>query len=225
MIWVEAEGFALCEYPALVAALTQAEVRISLGREELIAGLVVGPDSRPVAGATVWAMVDHAEFRLPDAGRAGPGPSFAVPIEVNTGADGRFVMRGIPRGLRISWWEVRHPEFQTLSSHGDILSAGEAMTLKLAAGCSVSGVVVDESGRSIAGADVQIRSPSSAGAGRGRAPTATGDSDSETSVPAAGQCSSNHCARHRSTARSSRPQIGPRKTSSSWDQALTSAAA
>ena len=41
--------------------------------------------------------------------------------------------------------------------------ADESLTLNLAPGCSVSGVVVDESGRSIPGADVQIRSPSRAG--------------------------------------------------------------
>ena len=63
MIWVEKEGFALCEYPALVGAPKQAEVRISLGREELIGGLVVRPDGRPVAGATVMANVKHFEFR------------------------------------------------------------------------------------------------------------------------------------------------------------------
>ncbi len=163
MIWVEAEGFALCEYPALVGPDKQADVRISLGKEELIAGLVVGPDGRPVAEATVTAIVKHFEFRAPNAGATAGGSSFGFPIEVNTGADGRFVLRGIPRGLRIGWWEVRHPEFQTLDSNGDILSAADSMTLKLAAGCSVSGVVVDESGRSISGADVQIRSPSSSG--------------------------------------------------------------
>jgi protocatechuate 3,4-dioxygenase beta subunit len=163
MIWVEAEGFALCEYPALVDPGKQADVRISLGREELIGGLVVGPDGRPVAGATVMANVKHFEFRAPNAGATAGGSSFGFPIEVHTGADGRFVMRGMPRGLRLGWWEVRHPEFQTLDSTGDALSAAESMTLKLAAGCSVSGVVIDESGRSIPGADVQIRSPSSAG--------------------------------------------------------------
>ena len=163
MIWVEAEGFALCEYPALAAAGKQADVRISLGREALIGGLVVGPDGRPAAGATVTAHIKHFEFRAPNAGAAPGGSSFGFPIEVNTGADGRFVMHGIPRGLRLGWWEVRHPEFQTLDSTGDVLSAAESITLKLVAGCSISGVVVDESGRAISGADVQIRSPSSAG--------------------------------------------------------------
>ena len=163
MIWGEAEGFALCEYPALVGAPKQADVRISLAREELIGSLVVGPDGRPVAGATVMANLKHFEFRAPNARVTAGTSSFGFPIEVHTGADGRFVMRGMPRGLRMGWWEVRHPEFQTLSSSGEFLSASESTTLKLSPGCSVSGAVVDESGRPISGADVQIRSPSSAG--------------------------------------------------------------
>ena len=43
MIWIEAEGYALCEYPTLERPAKSGEIRIALASEELIAGRALVP--------------------------------------------------------------------------------------------------------------------------------------------------------------------------------------
>lgn len=66
LIWVEAEGYALCAYPALAGSAEPGDLRISLVKDEPIAGQVVGPDNRPVAGATIRACssILNSSYRL-----------------------------------------------------------------------------------------------------------------------------------------------------------------
>ena len=163
LIWVEAEGYALCAYPALAGSAEPGDLRISLVKDEPIAGQVVGPDNRPVAGATIRAWFKHSQFFVPADSSKSQSNSYGFPVEVNSGADGRYLLRGMPGGTEITWFDVRHQEYVEPQSSLEVLKAGQSSRLRLTAGCKVSGVVVDEAGQPVAGADVQVRQPESAG--------------------------------------------------------------
>lgn len=159
MIWVEADGYATAEYPALEGAGDPVDVRVEMVKEAPVVGRVVGRDDRPISGATVRAWVKHYDFRTPRPDPAPRADSYGFPLEVRTDADGRFVIRGLPPGLALSWYEVRHPEHRTHHGERSPLKGGEPSTLRLEPGCKVAGIVVDEQGRPISGAMVEIRRP------------------------------------------------------------------
>jgi beta-lactamase regulating signal transducer with metallopeptidase domain len=163
MIWIEAEGYALREYPALGVAAKPGDARIVLASEELIAGRALGPDNRPVADATISVLVKHFQFQVPRPSGPPAQPNYGFPIEVKSGADGWYALRGLPAGLEIDWFEIRHPEFRTAQDGRRVLRRGEANDFAMRSGCKVSGVVVDEAGRPLAGALAQMRQPSSGG--------------------------------------------------------------
>ena len=146
VIWIEADGYALREYPVLDDASKSQDARIVLSTEAPITGQAIGPDNRPVAGAIVSVMVKHFQFLVPPPSGTPAYPNFGFPIEVRTDADGRYAFRGLPAGLKLDWYEVRHPECRTLPERRRVLRAGESNDFKMAAGCKVSGVVVDEAG-------------------------------------------------------------------------------
>jgi hypothetical protein len=92
--------------------------------------------------------------------RPDPAPradSYGFPLEVRSDADGRFALRGLPPGLTLSRYEIRHPEHRTLQGERSPLKGGESRTLKLEPGCKVAGIVVDEQGRPIPRAMVEVR--------------------------------------------------------------------
>ena len=163
MIWIEADGYALCEYPALDDGSKSQDARIVLSTEAPITGQAIGPDNRPVAGAIVSAMVKHFNFLVPPPSGTPANPNFGFPIEVRTDADGRYALRGLPAGLKLDWYEVRHPEYCTLPEGRRMLRAGESNDFKMVEGCTVSGVVVDEAGRPLGGAEAQLRKPGERG--------------------------------------------------------------
>ncbi len=163
MIWIEADGYALCEYPAREGAAKAGDARILLQKEEVIAGRVVGPDDRPVAGAVVTLWVKHFQFQVPPPNGTTENRNFGFPLEVKTDALGQYALRKLPSGLKLDWCEIRHPEYRMVQDGRRVLRGGEANDFKLAAGCKVSGVVVDEEGRPLAGALAQIREPGGTG--------------------------------------------------------------
>jgi beta-lactamase regulating signal transducer with metallopeptidase domain/protocatechuate 3,4-dioxygenase beta subunit len=163
MIWIEAEGYALCEYPTLERPAKSGDIRIALAREELIAGRALGPDNRPVADAIISVLVKHFQFQVPRPSGPSAHANYGFPIEVKSGADGGYALRGLPAGLQLDWFEIRHPKYRTAADGRRVLRGGEANDFRMAAGCTVSGVVVDEAGRPVAGALAQIREPSKGG--------------------------------------------------------------
>ncbi len=160
MIWAESDGYAMAEYPALAGAADPADVRIELVADSPVVGLVVGADDAPIVGATVRAWVKHYDFRRPRPDPAPANDSYGFPIEVRTDPDGRFAIRGLPPSLSLSWYEVRHPEHQTLRGlRSSPLKAGDPTTLRLEPGSLVAGIVVDEQGQPLPGAMIDIRQP------------------------------------------------------------------
>ncbi len=157
MIWIEADGYGLREYPALDDASKEREAQIRLAHEEPAAGQVVGPDNRPLPEAIVKIWVKHFQFLVPQPSGTPVNPNYGFPLEVKTGADGRYASRGLPAALETDWYEISHPEYRTVQEGRRVLRAGETNNFKMAAACKVSGVVVDEAGRPLAGAEAQLR--------------------------------------------------------------------
>ena len=161
MIWIEADGHAMAEVPVHEGG--PSEVRVAMVKEGPIVGRVVGPEERPIPGATVRGWFNHADFRVPRPDPPPPDDHHGFPIEILTDADGRFAFRGLPPWMAITWYEVRHPDSRTKEGHRPPLKAGAPNTFAMELGCKVAGIVVDEQGRPIRGADVQIRRPGSLG--------------------------------------------------------------
>ena len=108
-------------------------------------------------------MVKHFQFLVPPATGSSTYPNYGFPIEVKTDAQGRYALRGLPAEVVLDWYEVRHPEYRLVREGRRVLRGGESNDFEMAAGCKVSGIVVDEGGRLIAGAEVQLREPGGQG--------------------------------------------------------------
>ena len=115
------------------------DARIVLAKEEPIAGQAIGPDNRPVGGAVVCVWVKHYQFLVPRPSGTSSNPNYGFPIEVKTDAEGRYVLRGLPAGVKLDWFEIRHPEYRMVQEGRRVLRGGESNDFKLAAGCKVSG--------------------------------------------------------------------------------------
>jgi len=152
MAWVEAEGYALAEVVAPADPARPAKV--ALLREAPILGRVVDREGKPVEGAVIWAMVGHLVF-VPGAALS-KNDSYGFPITARTDARGRFAFRGMPPGAELDWIEVRHPSYRLARGEGLVLTAARPTAILVEPGCVVSGEVVDESGRPVAGASVGV---------------------------------------------------------------------
>ena len=109
-------------------------------------GKVIGPDDRPLAGATVDAyevLDDPVEGGvLRDLGRS-----------QTTGADGAFLFPPRSVAARTVFVIARKPPLAM--AWGDWLTGpGHAITLKLGEPAALAGAVVDEKGRPVAAAEV-----------------------------------------------------------------------
>lgn len=129
------------------------ELRLVLSQPAAtVAGLVFGPDDRPVEGAVVSVgSVEQDNHKLPD-GTTAMAPR---PMVVRTGPDGRFVARSLPAGKLPCAVRARG-----LAPFLDVIdvTAGERreLTVRLQAGVTLSGVVRNEQGTPVAGAQVRV---------------------------------------------------------------------
>jgi large repetitive protein len=121
------------------------DIVIRLKALGLLEGLIVGPAGRPLAGA--WVTV------APDGRRS------LVEIDpILTDASGRFRFEDLPQGL----WVVRAkaPDHGPDSLEGVLVRSGRAtsdLILGLERWLVIEGVVLDDVGRTIAGAQVDLR--------------------------------------------------------------------
>jgi protocatechuate 3,4-dioxygenase beta subunit len=123
-------------------------VELTLDRSASLSGIVVDPEGRPVAGATIE----------PSPGPKQPASTRWSPPSVFSGRDGRFVLTGlIPRGT----YEVNviSEGFARTTVTARTAEPGKAIPevrVVLDPGRVLSGRVVDEEGRPIAGAELAL---------------------------------------------------------------------
>ena len=136
---------------------------VPLVRGATLAGRVVAEDGAPIEGATLQLT------------RGGESPiqAFVRTMQgegaVRSGRDGSFRAKRLPPGLR-QRLDARHDEFEERSLGGIDLSPGAArtgVTVVMRRGLSLRGVVKDEAGRPLAGADVRLSRARTLRAGRG----------------------------------------------------------
>lgn len=159
-VYAEADGFAYSQLVALPAE--PAPLAFRLVREKRLDGRVVDPDGKPVAGALVRAWVDRAGVArdVPERLLLAGGAGNAEILVMRTDDRGRFSFRGVPSEGRSPTVDVFHPRFQT----GRAASvAGSPLVVTLQPGCTVAGSVVDEQGKPVPLARVQIRRPEERG--------------------------------------------------------------
>ncbi len=148
----------------VTVAAGQAETQdVPLTRGSTLAGRVVDEEGRPIEGATVMVSRGGEDmFRAFIRSMEGEGA-------VRTGRDGSFRATRLAPGenQRI---DVRHDEYEERAVGGLSLSPGgtrSGVSVILRRGLSVRGVVKDEEGRPLAGAEVNLSSARNLRAGRG----------------------------------------------------------
>lgn len=130
-----------------------------------LAGRVLGADRSPVAGARV--ALQRGEQTAEGLGAlfgALMGSADEALSLQHTGADGRFLLTGLPPGAAAV--VVASDDHPLLATGETVLEAGRTTDLgdlHLAAGTSLAGVVLDEGGRPLA--DVGVRAAPAGGAG------------------------------------------------------------
>ena len=123
--------------PAMIAALKALKYEIQMFRGGDIAGVVLGPEDAPIAGAAVTAgnRYDQNVFR-----------------ETTTGADGRFLLRNLRPEVQ--------PVTATATGYGPASKSVTPstntveLTLKLKPSRKLTGVVLNPEGVPVAGADI-----------------------------------------------------------------------
>jgi len=134
-VFARPEGF----LPAESAALTLPPggevtgVRLVVDRGAVVAGQVFGPDGAPVAGAQLRVGV----------------------VTTLSAAEGAFRLKGLPSGQQALF--VYHPDYRRQVRELSVEPGENAVDLYLEDGWSVSGRTVDEAGRAVAGARVELR--------------------------------------------------------------------
>jgi len=131
---------------------------IELERGALVRGRVVDEAGRPLADARVSARVDREAMPSPLAAMVAGGALEALDA-VTTGADGRFVVRGLRPGpgrvtARLEGRRVGLVDDLTF----DVDAPAETGDIVLEAGRSIAGTLVDETGAPIADALVSVSS-------------------------------------------------------------------
>ncbi len=157
------DRFVAWSRPVTVAA-GQAETQdVPLSRAATLAGRVVNEEGAPIEGALVQvARGGEPVFRAFIRSLEGEGG-------VRTGRDGSFRATRLAPGEN-QRLDVRHDEYEERAIGGLSLTAGatrSGVTVILRRGLSVRGVVKDEDGRPLAGAEVSLSSSRTVRAGRG----------------------------------------------------------
>jgi Carboxypeptidase regulatory-like domain len=98
-----------------------------------VTGIVRDNDDRPVAGAAVWPWM----FAAPDGKKSVWITAPMVPWLGRTGTDGRFVLKGLPAGMRLTMF-VQHPGHAEQRVEAD---SSRPCEVTLAPGATIRGVV------------------------------------------------------------------------------------
>jgi len=160
---VDDDRFVSWSHPVTVAAGQGQTQDVPLARGATLAGRVVDEQGAPIAGARVQ-VTRGGENAIQAFVRSMEGEGV-----VRTGRDGSFrATRLAPgEGQRL---DVRHDEYEERAIGGLSLTTGatrSGVTVVLSRGLSVRGVVKDEEGRPLAGAEVTLSSSRTLRAGRG----------------------------------------------------------
>ncbi len=149
---------------AVTVAAGQAETQdVPLTRGSTLAGRVMDEEGRPIEGATVMVSRGGEDvFRAFIRSMEGEGA-------VRTGRDGSFRATRLAPG-ESQRLDVRHDDYEERALGGISLPPGgtrSGVSVVLRRGLSVRGVVKDEEGRPLAGAEVNLSSARTVRAGRG----------------------------------------------------------
>jgi len=141
LIEVWAEGFAKASRRVDLENGSDAEEEFLLGRGGTLEGVVRDRSGKPLSGVWIGASVDDGEQQLDDA---------------RTGADGRYRLSHLPLGFEIQL-EISGDDLlaQDVTSHLAGTKQTRNFTMQARPnGGSIAGVVVDQQGRPVAGAEV-----------------------------------------------------------------------
>lgn len=146
----DAQGLSLGLAPVHLGPLGEvsAELVVRLERERTLAGMVLGPDGRPVAGVAVRAVPERV-----DDGRL----EGALPIEharARSDASGRFVLRGLADEAYV----LRFAPPRHLCAPRRVVAAPGRSEVEVRLRAAVEAVVrvVDDAGQVVAGAEVRV---------------------------------------------------------------------
>ncbi len=128
-------------------------LRIVLTRSARVAGMVLDPTAKPVAGATVMVMVEQADPSRANIG----GRGFAFPVNGRTDDSGRFEIDQAPSGqVRITasaqGWRTAELSSLEVPPGGTL----DGLRLVLERGATVAGRVLDADGQPVIGAMVRF---------------------------------------------------------------------
>jgi beta-lactamase regulating signal transducer with metallopeptidase domain/protocatechuate 3,4-dioxygenase beta subunit len=134
---------------------------IHLVREARFEGQILDPDGKPVVGAVLQAWVDRAAVMGRDHDPRNGGANSFI-LSARTNEQGRFSIPGVPPSKLPVHLEVTHPEFLASSEKPMAPTSAESpLVIRMTPGSQVSGVVVDEQGRAVGGAWVELLKPGS----------------------------------------------------------------
>jgi protocatechuate 3,4-dioxygenase beta subunit len=144
----------------LLPPMSADDVEIRAKQPASISGRVVDSQGKPIAGAAV----SFYEARDPDLGRMFfTYDKESITAQSTSGSDGRFTLRGIPKGATVSL-RVRHPSYG-IGDAWSIACAADDTTcpdVQLPDGITLSGVVrLRSTGQPMAGATVHLDERSS----------------------------------------------------------------
>ena len=156
--WVDANGYTIRE---VAHSETQAgRQAIHLVPEAPFEGQILDPEGRPIAGASLRAWVDRAAVIGHDFDTRDGGANSFI-ITARTDDQGRFSIPGAPPSKLPVNLEVSHPDHLSVSlKHLAPTSGDSPLVIRMKPGAVVGGIVVDEQGRGVPGAWIELRRPS-----------------------------------------------------------------
>src|SRR5262245_22176907 len=123
-------------------------------------GLVLGGDGQPLGGARVGRLLAPRKIEVRSHGPAPSNPTLLQDAPwTETAADGTFSVAWEPPAPDADWMLIiRHPRAvsRIVPCVGALSGGGDAGTLRLATGGSVSGLVLRPDGQAATGAQVQL---------------------------------------------------------------------
>lgn len=156
--WVAARGYTVRE--VTIANAEAGRQAIHLLPEAPFEGQILDSEGRPIAGASLRAWVDRAAVIGHDFDTRDGGPNSFI-LAARTDDQGRFSIPGVPLSKLPVNLEVSHPDHLSASlKHLAPTSGDTPLVIRMKPGAEVGGIVVDEQGRGVFGAWVELRRPS-----------------------------------------------------------------